>query len=33
MTLYEPITGIFSEVIIMDIFYVRVSVCFNYIQD
>ena len=33
MTLFGPIMGIFSKKIIMDIFHVRVSVCFNYIQD
>ena len=30
MTLFGPIMGIFSKKIIMDIFHVRVSVCFNY---
>ena len=33
MTLFGPIMGIFSKKIIMDIFHVRVYVCFNYIQD
>ena len=33
MTLFGPIMWIFSKKIIMDIFHVRVSVCFNYIQD
>ena len=33
MILFWPITGIFSKKIIMDIFYVRVSVCLDYIQD
>ena len=33
MILFGPIMGIFSREIIMDIFHVRVSVCFNYIQD
>ena len=34
MTLFGlELMGIFSEMIIMDIFHVRVSVCFNYIQD
>ena len=35
MILFGPIMGIFSKkiIIIMDIFHVRVSVCFDYIQD
>ena len=33
MTLFMPIMGIFSKKIIKDIFHVRVSVCFDYIQD
>ena len=33
MTLLGPIMGIFSKKIIMDIFLVRVSVCFNYKHD
>ena len=33
MTLFMSIMGIFSKKIIMDIFHVRVSVCFDYIQD
>ena len=33
MILFGPIMGIFSKKIIMDIFHVRVAVCFNYIQD
>ena len=33
MTLFGPIRGIFSKKMIMDIFHVRVSVFFNYIQD
>ena len=33
MILLGPIMGIFSKKIIMDIFHVRVSVCFDYIQD
>ena len=33
MILFGPIMGIFSKKFIMDIFHVRVSVCFDYIQD
>ena len=33
MILFGPIMGIFSKKIIMDVFHVRVSVCFDYIQD
>ena len=33
MILFGPVMGIFSKKIIMDIFHVRVSVCFDYIQD
>ena len=33
MILFGPIMGIFSKKIIMDIFNVRVSMCFDYIQD
>ena len=33
MTLFGPIMGILSKKIIMDIFHVHVSVCFDYIQD
>ena len=33
MTLFGPIMGIVSKKIIVDIFHVRVPVCFNYIQD
>ena len=33
MILFGPIMGIFSKKIIMDIFHVRVSVCFDYIQE
>ena len=33
MILFGPIMGIFSKKIIMDIFHVHVSVCFDYKQD
>ena len=33
MILFGPIMGIFSKKIIMDIFHIRVSVCFDYIQE
>ena len=32
MSLFGPIMGIFSKKIIMDIFHVCVSVCFNYTE-